>query len=173
MSSQVSSNRKRAFSCWPQSPGATGDGRSSSSTSNASDSECAGSVDTTIVRSPAAAARAAVAAATVVFPTPPLPVNNRMRIGRGGYRCGPRERRAPARIVTNRSRDGFDLLLQLFERAAHDEAGGPALHETGQRHGELDGEVVVHTRRLGTLGFEAVGAVEPPQHVALDEVPRE
>jgi hypothetical protein len=32
------------------------------------------------VRFPAAAARTAVAAATVVFPTPPFPVNNRTRI---------------------------------------------------------------------------------------------
>jgi hypothetical protein len=41
-------------------------------------------VDTTIVRNPARDARTAVAAATVVFPTPPFPVNNKMRIGRGG-----------------------------------------------------------------------------------------
>jgi hypothetical protein len=32
------------------------------------------------VRFPAAADRTAVAAATVVFPTPPLPVNRRIRI---------------------------------------------------------------------------------------------
>ena len=41
---------------------------------SASASECAGSVDITIVRRPAAAQRRAVAAATDVFPTPPLPV---------------------------------------------------------------------------------------------------
>jgi hypothetical protein len=35
---------------------------------------CAGSVESTTVRSPAAAQRRAVAAATLVFPTPPLPV---------------------------------------------------------------------------------------------------
>ncbi len=48
-------------------------------TSNESASECAGSVLMTSVRCPAAAERTAVAAATVVLPTPPLPVNSRMR----------------------------------------------------------------------------------------------
>ena len=42
--------------------------------SSDSASECAGSVDSTMVRLPAAAQRRAVAAATEVFPTPPLPV---------------------------------------------------------------------------------------------------
>ena len=42
--------------------------------SSDSASECAGSVDSTIVRCPAAAQRRAVAAATEVLPTPPLPV---------------------------------------------------------------------------------------------------
>ena len=42
--------------------------------SSTSASECAGSVESTIVRSPAAAQRRAVAAATEVLPTPPLPV---------------------------------------------------------------------------------------------------
>jgi hypothetical protein len=37
-------------------------------------------VDITNVRRPAAADRTAVAAAIVVFPTPPLPVNRRTRI---------------------------------------------------------------------------------------------
>ena len=37
-------------------------------------SECAGSVEITSVRAPAAAQRRAVAAATDVLPTPPLPV---------------------------------------------------------------------------------------------------
>ena len=45
---------------------------------NASASECAASVDSTRVRWPAAAARAAVPEATVDLPTPPLPVNRRM-----------------------------------------------------------------------------------------------
>ena len=42
-----------------------------------------------------------------------------------------------------------------------------ALHEAREGHRELDREVVVHTRRRRTLGFEAVGAVEPTQHVAF------
>ena len=45
-----------------------------SSASSESDRLCAGSVDSTTVRSPAAAQRRAVAAATLVLPTPPLPV---------------------------------------------------------------------------------------------------
>jgi len=39
-----------------------------------SDRLCAGSVDSTAVRSPASAQRRAVAAAMLVFPTPPFPV---------------------------------------------------------------------------------------------------
>ena len=39
-----------------------------------SDRLCAGSVESTTVRRPAAAQRRAVAAATLVLPTPPLPV---------------------------------------------------------------------------------------------------
>ena len=43
----------------------------------------AGSVETIRVRWPAAAQRTAVAAATVVLPTPPLPVNSRTRTPSG------------------------------------------------------------------------------------------
>ena len=49
-------------------------------TSNASASEWAGSVLMMRVRWPARAARIAVAAATVVLPTPPFPVNKMTRI---------------------------------------------------------------------------------------------
>ena len=49
-------------------------GSAPSSASSESDRLCAGSVDSTTVRSPAAAQRRAVAAATLVLPTPPLPV---------------------------------------------------------------------------------------------------
>src|SRR5438045_8808873 len=100
--------------------------RSPSGTSNASASECAGSVETTTVRSPASDARNAVAAATVVLPTPPLPVNSRMRMKAG------------------RLRDPLDLFLQLFERVAHDESRRAALQQARQRHADLDREVVVH-----------------------------
>ena len=54
--------------------GATSTGSAPSSRSNASPSECARSVEITIVRAPRLAHRSAVAAATLVFPTPPLPV---------------------------------------------------------------------------------------------------
>ena len=63
------------------------------SISNESPSECAGSVDITRVRAPPAAARTAVAAATVVLPTPPLPVKRRTRTapayGRGPVALSP------------------------------------------------------------------------------------
>ena len=49
--------------------------------SYASARECAASVDSTSVRSPPAAASAAVPAATVDLPTPPLPVKRTMRTG--------------------------------------------------------------------------------------------
>ena len=52
------------------------------SISRESERLCAGSVERTTVRSPAAAHLRAVAAATLVFPTPPLPV---YRIVRGGF----------------------------------------------------------------------------------------
>ena len=72
--------RSCASSCWPQRSSATGAGSGPSGTSKASASECAGSVDSTIVRRPASAQRTAVAAAVVVLPTPPLPVKRRTRV---------------------------------------------------------------------------------------------
>ena len=53
---------------------------SGSARPNASASECAGSVESTRVRFPSRAASAAVPAASVVLPTPPLPVNSITRI---------------------------------------------------------------------------------------------
>ena len=49
-------------------------GEPPSSVPNESDRLCAGSVERTIVRMPASAQRRAVAAATLVLPTPPFPV---------------------------------------------------------------------------------------------------
>jgi hypothetical protein len=69
--------------------------RRPSGTPSASASECAGSVDSTSVLRPRAAATAAVAAEAVVLPTPPLPVKSRTRTrtdssrtGRGGPGAG-------------------------------------------------------------------------------------
>ena len=69
----------RSISSWactscPNRFGPTSVGRPPSSASSESDSEWAGSVESTTVRSPAAAQRRALAAATLVLPTPPLPV---------------------------------------------------------------------------------------------------
>ena len=55
-------------------PVADGDGAGPRSASSASARQWAGSVDRTMVRRPSAAHRRAVAAATEVLPTPPLPV---------------------------------------------------------------------------------------------------
>mmetsp|Transcript_706 Transcript_706/g.2132 ORF Transcript_706/g.2132 Transcript_706/m.2132 type:complete len:332 (+) Transcript_706:145-1140(+) len=54
--------------------------------SSASPSECAGSVDTTIVSKPASAHATPSAAATVVFPTPPLPPHTRSRGAGSSFR---------------------------------------------------------------------------------------
>ena len=64
----------------PQALCRPGVGSPSSSADSDSDRLCAGSVEITSVRSPAAAQRRAVQAATDVLPTPPLPV---YRIVRG------------------------------------------------------------------------------------------
>ena len=63
-----------AWTSCPNRFGPTSVGSDPSGVSRESESECAGSVESTTVRSPAAAQRRAVAAATLVLPTPPLPV---------------------------------------------------------------------------------------------------
>ena len=63
-----------ACTSWPKRLSASCVGTPPSSASSESESEWAGSVDRTTVRRPAAAKRRAVAAATLVLPTPPLPV---------------------------------------------------------------------------------------------------
>ena len=63
-----------AFSSWPNRFCSTSVGSLPSGASSESDRLWAGSVDSTTVRRPAAAQRRAVAAATEVLPTPPLPV---------------------------------------------------------------------------------------------------
>ena len=69
----ASSSRSACTSC-AQSRSETGVGSGPSSASSESERLWAGSVESTTVRSPAAAQRRAVAAATLVLPTPPLPV---------------------------------------------------------------------------------------------------
>ena len=71
---QWRSSSSCACTCCAHSPPPTSVGSEPTFVSSDSASECAGSVDSTIVRCPAAAQRRAVAAATEVFPTPPLPV---------------------------------------------------------------------------------------------------
>ena len=71
---QCSSISSCACTCWACRRGPTSVGRPSTGASRTSAIECAGSVEMTSVRAPAAAQRRAVAAATEVLPTPPLPV---------------------------------------------------------------------------------------------------
>jgi hypothetical protein len=66
---------------------------SPSGRSSASARECAGSVEVTSTRCPRDAARTAVAAATEVLPTPPLPVNSSTRV----RAAPPLARRVPGR----------------------------------------------------------------------------
>jgi hypothetical protein len=65
--------RPYSISC-AKSPVAISLGSGPTSASKASDKECAGSVLITSTLFPARAAFSAVAAATLVFPTPPFPV---------------------------------------------------------------------------------------------------
>ncbi len=80
ISRQLDSRRAWASICSAHRFGAMRVGWSATSRSNESASECAGSVLMTSVRAPARAAFTAVAAATVVLPTPPFPVKRRTRI---------------------------------------------------------------------------------------------
>ena len=71
---QWRSSSSWAWTCCAHRPSPTSVGSAPTAASSESASECAGSVESTIVRLPAAAQRRAVAAATDVLPTPPLPV---------------------------------------------------------------------------------------------------
>src|SRR5688500_16844143 len=151
MSCHASSRRSWASSCCPDRLGTISTGSGPSSTSNASASECAGSVDSTIVRSPSSAHRSAVAAAVVVLPTPPLPVKSKMRAV---------------------MRSALAASLQLVEGGRHDLALGPALDEPGQGHRQLDDELVRDLGAAGSVvGLEEVLAVEALHDVALLEHP--
>ncbi len=120
ISRQFSSRRSCASICSAHRFGASWTGCEPISTSNESASEWAGSVLMTMVRWPAAAALAAVAAATVVLPTPPFPVNSRTRIrpslARGQGRALSRARPPPwvtEDLPVPRSEDRVRELLRL------------------------------------------------------------
>ena len=84
MSAHDCSNRSWASTCCTHNRSPTSTGsliEPPAATPSASASECAASVESTRVRRPAAAARAAVPAASVDLPTPPLPVKRRIRKG--------------------------------------------------------------------------------------------
>src|SRR5690606_39536336 len=71
--------RPRMSTCAPYRKPSTSEGSSCNGCPTASEREWAGSVDTISVLRPRRASHAAVAAARVVLPTPPFPVNSRMR----------------------------------------------------------------------------------------------
>ena len=68
---QFCSSSSCAWTCWAHTPPPASVGSGPTASWSDSESECAGSVERTSVRPPM---RRAVAAATEVFPTPPLPV---------------------------------------------------------------------------------------------------
>src|SRR5688572_9734814 len=149
MSCHASSSRSCESSCWPNRLGTTSTGSGPSSTSNASASEWAGSVDSTIVRRPSSAHRSAVAAAVVVLPTPPLPVKSSTRedpVTAGPPRPGTSDLAAS---------------LQLVEGGRHDLALRPTLDEARERHGQLDHQLVGDLGPAGSVvRLEDVLAVE-------------
>ena len=71
---QLRSISSWAWTSWPKRFASICVGSGPSGASSESDSQWAGSVESTTVRSPAAAHARALAAATLVLPTPPLPV---------------------------------------------------------------------------------------------------
>src|SRR5689334_9809321 len=91
----------------------------------------------TIVRRPASAVCSAVAAATVVLPTPPLPVNSRVRTGAGSLAA------VTASVIAGRAPDGgLDEHLQVGEGGLEDAGLGAPLDEAGDGEHEVDGQLV-------------------------------
>src|SRR5438132_6580620 len=138
MSSQLASSRSCASIWSAHSFGAISWARAVSGTSKESAREWAGSVLMIRVRCPAAAARTAVAAATVVLPTPPLPVNKRIRT-RLAYR-------RPLGSLRHRSA-GLDAGPEPLERGLDDRPLDVALQVHGKRDRRLDAQDVGDDRR--------------------------
>src|SRR4029077_15393644 len=124
---------------------------------------------------PSSAQRSAVAAATVVLPTPHLPVN---RMVRAFTPRSPPRRRAPRRpptdaagATTGARRDvgspRLDERLEIGERRLEDPRLGSPLDDPGYGQDEVDRQLVDHLGRLavalavGKLDLtEVIGAVE-------------
>src|SRR5512143_912864 len=122
MSAQDRSKRCWASTCCTNSPSATGVGSAPIGTPKASASECAASVERTRVRRPARAEAAAVPAAAVVLPTPPLPVKRMTRTRRLA------------------SVEGLDALLEPLQRGVDDDLLGLALEHPDHRDRDVDRE---------------------------------
>src|SRR4029450_2585700 len=103
------------------------------SRSNESPSECAGSVLMISVRFPDPAARTAVAAATVVFPTPPFPVENRTPMPASLTRASPRR-------VQKLGSAELDAPLQALERVLDDPLLALRADEAREQDTQVDGE---------------------------------
>src|SRR5690242_19958512 len=126
MSAHDCSNRSWASTWWTKRSCATFSGSLPTVTPNASARECAASVESTSVRCPAAAASVAVPAATVDLPTPPLPVNRRIRTS------------PPA----SPSAEGLDALLQPLQSRVDQDLLALALEHADQRDRDVERQPV-------------------------------
>src|SRR3954453_11685291 len=116
MAAQERSKRRWASTCCMNRSSATGVGSGPTAVRNASASEWAGSVESTSVRLPAAAAPAAVPAAAGVLPTPPLPVNRMMRTRKD---ADPSAERLDALLQALQGRVDDDLLRLASQHPDH------------------------------------------------------
>src|SRR3954452_3555644 len=155
MAAHERSKRRWASTCCTNRCSATSVGSGPTEVPNASASEWAGSVESTSVRLPAAAAPAAVPAAAVVLPTPPLPVNRMIRTWR----------------TQTASAERLDALLQALQSGVDDDLLRLAAQHPDHRDADVDCE------QVGDLGARAggpkqIGALHGLEHPALDQLPR-
>src|SRR6266511_5122484 len=166
ISRQLASSRAWVSICSAHRRSLTWRGSAPSSASKESASEWAGSVDITSVRWPRSAALAAVAAATVVLPTPPLPVNNRIRTRAPRVWCRAQRRQPTAGPQQPRGAAsgsaGLHPLLQVGQGRPDDLLGRLALEQARDGRGEADLQPVGDA---GELVVDRVEGVRPGQVV--------
>src|SRR5687768_16812145 len=150
MSAHDCSNRSWASTCCTQSRSPTSTGSLieplEAGTPSASASECAASVESTRVLEPDAAASAAVPAARVDLPTPPLPVKRR---------------------TLKDSGQRLDALLEPLERGVDEDLLALALDHPDQRDRDVEGEPVGDLGGAVAPVAQDIRAIERAQHLAL------
>src|SRR4051794_19477502 len=122
--------------CAAKRPCSSSLGSPPSCASSASPSECAGSVDTTSALRPDRASSAAVAAASVVFPTPPLPVNSTTR-------TVPKPSRPPADptvVALQYLLRALDVALEALQSGVDDDLLRLAAQHPDHRDVQLDAQ---------------------------------